>query len=439
MNFRETGDFLDHINEHTEEEIISNMKDIKERFRWWPWNFTKECLSKILKNVDKKKLLYELFKDEKKFSLLGEKIDFPEKLKFGLEIEVANIPLDEIQSIFESNSIAYIMEILKVPTDISDAIIQNSDFQKKNEFNKWIFSPEASTDESEASTPIMTNNLCDLNQIVAICALFKALNARLHGGTGLHINIGVDYLECNEKAIENLLKIWGECEELFFKMANPEDEVIRVQAHTMATPIKENIQNFFEEDGSITLNTDEDMERFLYHIQARNRLDEIVSWTNFGPENDVEYDLHYAKTDEERFDIYHRYNEGMKSKTNEDDKVRWTSINFNHMKWNSDDVGRIEIRIFNSSLEPEIIFQDLELVGKIFEISLENAKNPNHKKDEFENLFLHDVTETDKVNNLLDLLFDESEQKNIFRKRWQSVREEREYKKYRSGTDTFER
>lgn len=439
MNFRETSDFLDHINEHTEQEIISNMQDIKEHFRWIPWSFTKEYLGKILEIVDKNKVLYELFKDERKFSHWEEKIDFPERLKFGLEIEVADIPLDEIQCIFESNAIAPIMKILGVPTDISNAIIQNSDFQKKNEFNKWIFSPEASTDESEASTPIMTNNLYDLNQIVAICTLFKALNARLHGGTGLHINIGVDYLECNEKAIENLLKLWGECEELFFKMANPEDEVIRVQAHTMATPIKENIQNFFEEDGSITLNTDEDMERFLYQIQARNRLDRVIAWANIGPEYDLEWDLDYAETDEEKFQIYHKYEEGLKKKGDEKSQVRWTSINFNHMKWNSDNTGRIEIRIFNSSLEPEIIFQDLELVGKIFEVSLKNAKNPDYKKDEFKNLFLHDITETDKVNNLLNLLFDEDKQKNIFRRRWQSVREKSEYKKYRSGTDTFER
>lgn len=439
MNFRETSDFLDHINEHTEQEIILNMQDIKEQFRWIPWSFTKEYLGKILEIVNKNKVLYELFKDEQRFSWWEEKIDFPENLKFGLEIEVADIPLDEIQCIFESHSIIPIMEILGVPVDISNVIIQNSDFKKKNEFNKWIFSLEASTNESEASTPIMTNKLYDLNQIVAICTLFKALNARLHGGTGLHINIGVDYLECNEKAIENLLKIWGECEELFFKMANPEDEVIRVDAHTMATPIKENIQNFFEEDGSINLDTNEDMERFLYQIQARNRLDRVIAWANIGSEYNLEWDLAYAETDEEKFQIYHKYEEGLKKKGDEKSQVRWTSINFNHMEWNSDNVGRIEIRIFNSSLEPKIIFQDLELVGKIFEVSLKNAKNPDYKKDEFENLFLRDVTETDKVNNLLDLLFDEAEQKNIFRKRWQSVREKSEYKRYESGTDTFER
>ncbi len=439
MNFRETSDFLNHINEHTEQEIMSNMQDIKKHFRWIPWNFTKEYLSKILKIVDINVVLYELFKDEQRFSWWKEKIDFPENLKFGLEIEVADVPLDEFRCIFGSNAIVPIMNILGVPTDISNAVIQNSDFQKKNEFNKWIFSPEASADESEASTPIMANNLYDLNQIVAICTLFKALNARLHGGTGLHINIGVDYLECNKKALENLLKIWGECEELFFKMANPEGEVIRVQANTMAVPIKENIQNFFEKDGSITLETEEDMERFLYQIQARNRLDRVIAWANIGPEYDLEWDLAYAKTDEEKFQIYHRYEEGIKKKEDEKSQVRWTSINFNHMEWNSDNAGRIEIRIFNSSLEPEIIFQDLELVGKIFEVSLKNAKNPNYQKDEFEKLFLRDVTETEKVNNLLNLLFDEDRQKDIFRKRWQSIRRKSEYKKYQSGIDTFER
>ena len=312
MNHRETSDFLDHIKEHTEQEIITNMSDIKEYFRWIPWRFKKEYLKEIIKIADKNKILYELFNNEKKFSWWGKNLDFSERLKFGLEIEVADIPLDEIQCIFKTNSIMEIMKILGIPIDVSNAIIQNVDFKKKNEFNKWIFSSEAQMDSSEVSTPILQNNLFDLNQIVAICTLYKALNARLNGGTGLHINIGVDYLECNEKAIENLLKIWGECEELFFKIANPEGEEIRVDARTMATPIKENIQNFFEEDGSETLNTEEDMEKFLYQIQARNRMYDVVSWSNSGPENDVEYDLHFAKTDEERFNIYHRYSEEMK-------------------------------------------------------------------------------------------------------------------------------
>lgn len=439
MNFNEISDFLENINEHTEQEILDTMPHINRYFRTTKcWRFAKEDIERILEIADKNKILYELFKNEKKFSWWEEKLDFPDKLKFGVEIEVAYLPLDAIQCAYESNSIGAIMKILEVPNEISDKIIQNSEFGKKSKPNKWIFSREATSDESEASSPIMQNNVYDLNQIVAICTLLKALNAELRGGTGLHINVGVDYLECNEKAIENLLKIWGECEELFFKIANPEGEVMRVVAHNMATPIKENIQDFLEGDGSVTLNTEEDMEKFLYQIQARNRMYKIVAWSNFGPENNVEYDLKFAKTDEERFKIYQRYEKGMRDKGDTDSKVRWTSINFNHMKWNSNNPGRIEIRIFNSSLEPEIIFQDLLLVGKMFQVSLENAKNPNYKKNEFEKLFLRDVTETVKVNNLLNLLFDETSQRKIFKNRWQSVRNNKDYKKYKSGRDTFE-
>lgn len=152
------------------------------------------------------------------------------------------------------------------------------------------------------------------------------------------------------RAIENLFKIWGECEELFFKMANPEGEEI-----------------FFENDGSITLNTEEDMERFIYQIQARNRMFDIVQWESHKDRYDLLRDLQDAKSDEERFQVYRMYNRILKEKDEVGhSKVRYTSINFNHMTWNLNDSGRIKIRIFNSSLEPMVIFEDLELVGKIF-------------------------------------------------------------------------
>lgn len=438
MDFFETLNFLENIDKHTEQEIISNIPYIKDFFHDTDLQLVKVYFKKISKIIDKNKILNELFKNEKKFLACNKKLDFPENLKFGVEIEVSELPLEVIQCIFESNTINEIMKMLEVPNDISNAITQNFNFEGKNEFNKWIFSKEVHIN-TEASSPIMQNNVYDLNQIVAICTLLSALNAKTSETSGLHINIGVDYLECNEKSIENLLKIWGECEELFFKMANPEREILRNIAHCMATPIKENIQKFFEEDGSVTLNTEEDMEKFLYQIQARNRLDKIVTCTRFDPEGEWGHKLYYAKTDEERFKIYHEYNELLKKKKSKNSRIKFTSINFNHMKWNSDNPGRIEIRIFNSSLEPKIIFQDLMLVGKIFDVSLKNAKDSTYKKDEFEKIFLHNVTEIDKVNNLLNLLFDEDEQKRIFKKRWSSINKEKEYRRYISGKDTFER
>lgn len=403
MNSKKLYNFLKHINEYTE--------------------------------TEKNKTLYEFFKNEKKFLLWKRLLDLPENLKFGLEIEVASLPLETIELLFKSNSIEEIMRILEVPTDVAEKIIKYSEFGKKSMPNKWIFSKESGLKESEASSPILQNKLNDLNQVVAICTLLEALDAKLNGGTGLHINIGVDFLECNEKAIENLLKIWGECEELFFKMANPEGEEIRVVAQNMAAPIKENIQNFFEDDGSVILNTEEDMERFLYKIQAENRMYSILNHSN----TELEYDFAVASTEEEKFQIYRRYERILRERGEKDSSVRWTSINFNHMKWNTDNPGRIEIRIFNSSLDPKIIFQDLVLIGKVFYVCLKNAKNHQFKKEEFRELLSHNVSEERKVNNLLNLLFDDEEQKKIFFKRWKSVRGIRDYEKFKSGKDTFGR
>ena len=75
----------------------------------------------------------------------------------------------------------------------------------------------------------------------------------------------------------------------------------------------------------------------------------------------------------------------------------------------------------------------------MFEVSIKNAKDPKYKKDEFEKLFLRDVTEEDKVNNLLNLLFDKSKEKEIFKKRWNSVSQKRSFQNYSSRKDTFEK
>lgn len=434
MNFGEIREFLKNIDNHTEQEVLSIMQDIKEYITYQYWELKKECMERLFRVADKRKVLYELFKDEDKFVKWKDKLDIPEKLKFGLEIEVDELTYEELETISKSDEVYIIMSILGISNETAIEILSNCEYKKKNQHDKWIFSSEA-TEETEISTPIMHNNLEDLNKVCAICTLFKSLGAKLNGGTGLHINIGADYFKCNEKAIENLLKLWGECEELFFKMANPEGEEIRVVAHNMATPIKENIQNFFESDGSVTIKTEEDMERFLYLIQAKNRMDDIVAWSN----NGLEFDLLKSRTDEDRFKVYHRYEEINSKKENPNSKVRWTSINFNHMKWNNEEPGRIEIRIFNSSLEPKIIFEDLLLVGKLFEVSLKKARNPKYKEQEFINLFLNKVSESDKVNNLLNLLFDKEEQKKIFRRRWESVKDNNTYNNYISGRDTFER
>ena len=437
--------YIDNLSDLPERDILDNLlqvyyfylsSDSKEKMEY------RNYLKRIFEKVGKSTAIKELLIEAKKYKGYNKKLDFPDMLKYGVEIEVANINILEIQNIFEDGTVQYIFNALDVPEEISNLIIKNSVFANKIDApDKWVFSEEASTDESEASSPIMYNGLNDLNQINAICLLFKALGGKIREDTGLHINIGVEFLECNEKALEYLLKIWGECEELFFKVANSEGEIIRPEARLRATPIKDNIQDFFEKDGSITLKTKEDFEKFLFLIQARHHMDRMMDWVAFDLGDEYSYledDYYLAKSEDEICEIYRKYHQAtIAEKVN--NPVRWTSINFNHMKWNDEEPGRIEFRIFNSSLDIETILEDLVLVGKICYVSLELAKNPNYKKEVLDQLFRHDLSENEKLNLMLELLFDEIEQRMIYKKRWESIHRDEAYENLRSGRDTFKR
>ena len=277
----------------------------------------------------------------------------------------------------------------------------------------------------------MKNTIDCLSQLKSICLLFKALCAKTHGGTGLHINIGIDYFNGNIDALKYLLLIWGECEELFFKIANQENDEIRVCADTMSIPIKENIQKTFEENAIFTLNNQDDMNRFLYNIQVRKRLNNLLGFSH----GNLEFELYNAHTEEKKYSIFKKY---LNEKSKNDTSIRFTSVNFNHMTWNNNNKnGRIEFRLFNSTLDFEIIIENILLISKLFETSLALANNSFNKYQCFNKLLNKNVNEEEKLDLLLDLLFDYEKEKDIFRKRWFSVKENSSYKKFYTGKKTF--
>lgn len=276
----------------------------------------------------------------------------------------------------------------------------------------------------------MINTLDNLNEIKAMCSLFKALGAQTDGETGLHINVGVDYFKGKIEALEYLLIIWGECEELFFKIANEESEEIRVQASTMAIPIKANIQKTLKENSNIKLDTEEDFNRFIYNIQVRDELSNLLKFSS----GDLEFELMSAKSIDDKYRVFRKY---MQQHLKDDTGVRYTSINFNHMTWNKNDKGRIEFRLFNSSLSVDVIMQNLLLIGKLFETCLKLASDSKYKKRQFNDLLNHNVSEEEKLDLLLNLLFDNENEKQIFKLRWISIKDKFCYQEYSIGQKTF--
>ena len=178
-------------------------------------------------------MIFNILFSEIKFEEFTKCLNIPNDLKFGIELEYCNVSFECIKKLFTTNMILSIMNAISIPKDLINHIIRNNDFEKKNEFNKWIFSKELINDDyPEVSSPIMTNTLDNLNEIKAMCTLFNAVGVQTNGGTGLHINVGVDYFKGKIDALKYLIIIWSECEKLFFKIANEENEEIRVMSNT---------------------------------------------------------------------------------------------------------------------------------------------------------------------------------------------------------------
>lgn len=377
----------------------------------------KEVIKKLMANVNFEPILNYL--------------NIPNNLKFGVELEYYGVSFEIIQKLFKIGIMEYIFDSISVPKKTTDNMIKKIDFEKENQFDKWVFSKECDRDYMpEASSPIMTNTLNDLNQIKAILMLFEILGAKNNDATGLHINIGADYFLQNENAIKKLLIIWSECEELFYKITNEENKEIRSFAKNMAIPIKENIQKTLTENKNIKLDNQESFEEFIYNIQVRERLSDMFGFSH----GELELELMKAKSKNDKYNIFKKY---MKEKSKTDESIKFTSINFSHINWNKTDKGRIEFRLFNSTLSMEIIMQNILLIGKLFETSFKLANDNNYKRQEFNDLLNHNVTEEHKLNLLLNLLFDDEKEKQIFKLRWNSVKNKSIYDNFKTGEDTF--
>lgn len=386
-------------------------------------------------NYDEKLIIFKELFSRFKFDEVSDVLDIPTNLKLGIELEYSDVAYNALEKLFENDSINALMKTLKIDDKYCDKIIDKTIFKPISDSSKWVFTVEMDNDRMpEVSTPILKNNISDLNSLKAMFYIFYILGAKVNDWTALQVNVGADYFEGNINAIKYFLSIWGECEELFYKIANKENETIRYYADEMAKPIKENIQRTFNDD-DFKLDNKDDFYKFLYNIQVRDELKEILEFPCI---DDYYIQCMYSKyinieNEEEKYEIFRNLLDIDKYLI---DRIKCTSVNFTHMMTDKGMDGRIEFRMFNNTDDFETILLNITLVGRIMYVCRELANGNIELLERYNNLLNKDVLEEEKLDLLLSLLFDDNT-KDIFKKRWQSIKDKAVYENFSTGEATF--
>lgn len=378
---------------------------------------------------EKKKIFKEIY-SKYKFEKITELLDIPNDINLGIELEYTDLSYNLLEKLFNNDSIKDLMRVLEIDEEICEEITTNTIFKETSEYNKWNFTVEMDDErQPELSSPILKNEIKDLNTLKAFHYILYALNAKISGYNALQINVDANYFDGNIDGLKYLLSIWAECEEIFYKIANKENETIRFYASDMAKPIKQNIQKTFNEKYSFKIETEREFYKFIYNIQVRENLQTLLN-TNILEKNDKFKNL----TENEKAEIFTNL---FTEKKEIISKIKCKSINFIHMDWYKINKGRIEFRIFNNTMDFETILLNITLIGKLIHVSKELANKNNQLLEKYQKLLETNKTEEEKLDTLLNLLFNDNI-KEKFKKRWESIKDKTEYNIFYTGEKTFE-
>lgn len=222
----------------------------------------------------------------------------------------------------------------------------------------------------EVVSPILHDNIEDMLSLEFVCDLMSEAGLKTDELCGGHIHIGAKYLENNFNAWENLFIIWNETEELFYKMSNEKGKKPRQYLEDFAAMSHNDIEELYKK-GKVKIENKEEFSkvcRYLTDTRSRG-----LNLSNLGRK----------------------------------------------------DKNTIEFRIPNGTINSKAIKENIKLFCSLLQVSKEIALNPEYKKEQFSNIKNRNLTEREKVETLLDLLFNNEEIKNIYRERWNSVKDEK--------------
>ena len=106
---------------------------------------------------------------------------------------------------------------------------------------------------------------------------------------------------------------------------------------------------------------------------------------------------------------------------------RYSGLNLtnigNHKK------NTIEFRMANGTLNPEVIKQNVFLYASLINTSIQMTENPEKFKSKLDEFYRTDVNEEEKARSFLNLIMEDSNDRQIYVDRWQSVKDSKVFEK----------
>ena len=215
----------------------------------------------------------------------------------------------------------------------------------------------------EVVSPILNDNLGAVQQIYTVCNMLQELGTEINSKCGGHIHLGIDYFK-NPKELWNLIEIYGNCEEIFNLINNEKGTLPRDSLNRFAKSTYKKLL-----DANIDVNSFSDINEFIQEIKR----------------------IQYGKS----YDV------------------------------NISDHNTVEFRAPNGSVKPEIWIENIRLYGRLMEVAKGLEDGGIFNSEQKRNLYLQLKTQGDlskKCDLLLELLFDNENDRKVFRERFDANR-----------------
>ena len=310
-----------------------------------------------------------------------ERLGLPPNFKFGIEIEADNVRTKGKDSLYTGESAEY---------------IKSKNWHMATKSEEMLVSEGG----AELVSPILTDSEQDWENIASMCEQIKKYpgkkgpEAVANSKCGLHVHFDSECLTSNPETFRNFMRLYAESEELLYKMCNDKNDSIRKGA----------INKDFKGIHLISAMWRNGMaapssKKILHHIQNDTLK---VSYKKFGR---LRMLASKYKLDERRYNGLNLTNIGNSKK------------------------NTIEFRMANGTLSPEVIKQNVFLYASLMNTAIQMTENPQEFEDKLDAFYRTDVTEEQKAQNFLNLIMQDSQDRQIYMDRWQSVKDSKVFAK----------